>query len=296
MKKTSSIKPARRTRAADHWLEIPARVIGERGVIRVRESAQADLLDLAERLREQRYDRPFVLDDGQTRRLFFDLRFAQAEMDIADPAGLSFAYTQKMMAFLLFNPAPRHIAMVGLGGGSLAKFCHRQLPRTRITVIEIDEHVIGLSELFELPNSKRLKVVHADAAQYLATTKERFDVVLIDGCDDEGVALPFCGPRFYRRLQSCLRPGAVLVINQIGNDARAQSLADTLAAEYPQRHLTLDYRAGGNRIHFVLTDPYGVAGWAQLLLRAHTLQQQHGLDFPRYARLLKQSWRRNGLP
>jgi spermidine synthase len=38
------------------------------------------------------------------------------------------------MAFLLFNSRPDNVAMIGLGGGSLAKFCHRHLPASRIQV------------------------------------------------------------------------------------------------------------------------------------------------------------------
>ena len=54
----------------------------------------------------------------------------------ARSAGL--AYTRAMMAFLLFAPAPREVLMVGLGGGSVALFVHEHLPRTRITVVELD--------------------------------------------------------------------------------------------------------------------------------------------------------------
>ena len=52
-------------------------------------------------------------------------------MSLDEPDALVTAYTRKMMAFLLFNPAPKRIAMVGLGGGSLAKFCYRNLPKPR---------------------------------------------------------------------------------------------------------------------------------------------------------------------
>ncbi len=282
---------ARRTRAADHWFEIPARVIGERGVIRLREPADTDIIELAERLRSKRYDRPFVVDDGETRRLYFDLNFAQAEMDLADRDGLSFAYTRKMMAFLLFQPHPRHIALVGLGGGSLTKFCHRELPRTKTTTIEIDEQVLALSELFDIPASPRLKLVHADAAEYLATTSERYDVVILDGCDDAGVAPAFCTPRFYRRLRACLRPGAVIVVNQIGHGERAEALQRAISREFPGRHLVLDYKAGGNRIHFAFESADVQLDWKQMMERAETLRERHGLEFPNYARRLRRSWR-----
>jgi spermidine synthase len=56
-----------------------------------------------------------------------------------------------MMLVLLFNPAPRSILMIGLGGGSLPKYCHRHLPQCDITVVEINPAVISLREAFQVP-------------------------------------------------------------------------------------------------------------------------------------------------
>ncbi|KAK0360144.1 hypothetical protein LTR94_028457 [Friedmanniomyces endolithicus] len=65
------------------------------------------------------------------------------------------------MCFALFVPDPRHIVMVGLGGGSLAKFCHRHFPRARITVLEIRDDVIALRDQFCLPpDDARLRILH----------------------------------------------------------------------------------------------------------------------------------------
>jgi len=36
-----------------------------------------------------------------------------------------------MMAFLLFHPSPRDVLLVGLGGGSMARFIHQRMPQTR---------------------------------------------------------------------------------------------------------------------------------------------------------------------
>ncbi|MDE8344502.1 MAG: hypothetical protein POG24_11875, partial [Acidocella sp.] len=69
-------------------------------------------------------------------------------MNLDDPCALDLEYSRTMMGFLLFKPEPKHIAMVGLGGGSLAKFCHRYLPATRIEVVEINPHVLALRDEF----------------------------------------------------------------------------------------------------------------------------------------------------
>jgi hypothetical protein len=59
----------------------------------------------------------------------------QSVMNLDEPHALVSAYTRKMMGFMLFKPSPKRIVMLGLGGGSLAKFCYRYLPKTQITVV-----------------------------------------------------------------------------------------------------------------------------------------------------------------
>ena len=66
--------------------------------------------------------RPFVYEDRTTKALHFSISEIQSRMDVRDPYALDLEYTQTMMGFLLFHPQTRGIAMIGLGGGSLAKF------------------------------------------------------------------------------------------------------------------------------------------------------------------------------
>ncbi|MBV5333937.1 transferase, partial [bacterium] len=64
----------------------------------------------------------------------------------AEPEKLLLDYTQTMMGFLLFQPTPQRMAMIGLGGGSLAKYCRRTLPTVDFTAIELSAEVIALRE------------------------------------------------------------------------------------------------------------------------------------------------------
>src|SRR5437016_2304602 len=88
--------------------------------------------------------KPFVYDSLNSRALHFSISEIQSRMQLKSPHALDLEYTRTMMAFLLFNPEPSSISMIGLGGGSLAKFCHRYLPQARIQVVEINPHVIAL--------------------------------------------------------------------------------------------------------------------------------------------------------
>ncbi len=99
-------------------------------------------------------------------------------MRLDDPHALIALYTRKMMAFLLFLPAPRQVLMIGLGGGSLAKFCHRHLPCSRISVVEISAEVIALRDQFMVPaDDERFEIIHDDGARFIANSGMRPDVV-----------------------------------------------------------------------------------------------------------------------
>src|SRR3546814_5260491 len=77
-------------------------------------------------------------------------------MSIPEPNRLLLEYTQAMMGFLLFNASPGTIEIIGLGGGSLAKYCHAYLPSSNIRAVEIDEHVRSEEHTSELQSLMRI--------------------------------------------------------------------------------------------------------------------------------------------
>ncbi len=160
------------------------------------------------------YTRPFVRDEGAARSLHFTLGELQSRMLTSQPWQLALDYTRTMMGVLLFKPAPGHIGMIGLGGGSLAKFCYRQLPASRMTVLEINPHVIELRREFAVPDDDaRFQVIAADGALYLQAETPVFDVLLVDGFDHEGQPAALCTQRFYDDCFAALCADGVLVVN-----------------------------------------------------------------------------------
>lgn len=69
----------------------------------------------------------------------------------SDPDLLVLSYNRTMMAFMLFNSGPERIAVIGLGGGSISKWCYRQLLAAEIAVIEINPKVAALRNQFHIP-------------------------------------------------------------------------------------------------------------------------------------------------
>ncbi len=260
-------------------LDLPGEAVGERGTLRVLESDRCDPRQIYTRILTERYSKPFIVDDGRTRRLYFSLRYVQSSMRFDDPVVLDFAYTRKMMAFLLFVPDPTHVLMVGLGGGSLAKFCHHYLPRTRLTVIEVNPDVIALRGEFSVPEDERLRIIQADAARYLPTTESDTDVLLLDGFDANGIAPTFLCRGFYEAAYRRLRLGGLLVANFSGPPERWYRHFQLLDDAFEGRVHVVRVTLGDNYIAFAFADPGFPFNWAQLEKRATMLADLIPLDF-----------------
>jgi spermidine synthase len=138
----------------------------------------------------------------------------QSRMWTKDPYALNLEYTRIMMGFLLLNPEPRRIAMIGLGGGSLAKFCHRYLPSARIDVFEINPHVIALRDSFLVPeDDARFAVLQGDGAELIHRYRDEYDAVLVDGYDINGIPAQLTSDAFYDGCFQALAANGLMVGN-----------------------------------------------------------------------------------
>lgn len=160
------------------------------------------------------FDAPFVFTADGSKSLYFTLDQLQSRMCSARPTHLDVDYTRTMMGFLLFNSQPVNMAMIGLGGGSLLKFCYRHLPDARFTVVEINPRVIALRREFEVPDDdNRINIVCADGAEFIHNTSDRFDVLLVDGFDSQGQASTLCSQAFYDDCYGALSAQGIMVAN-----------------------------------------------------------------------------------
>lgn len=271
----------------DGFLSLSAAVVDERGTLHVREPRGTNLFDLAMRLLNGTYEKPFAIDEDGMRRLHFGLLYIQSEMEIADPVRLCAAYTRTMMAFLLACPDPRHVLIVGQGGGSLAKFCHRHLPRTRITAVDSSADVIAFGRLFGVPGEdSRLRIVQDDALHFLQTTADEADVILVDLYDRRGPAALLGDAAFHTALVARLRRGGVLVSNLMGVNPTGEAHVDRLTRCFGQPPLLLAVDGENNRVALAgqsLPPP----DWRESERRAADLPARMPLDFAALLRDMK---------
>ncbi len=247
---------------------------------------------LWERLFDGTYDKPFIIDSGLRRFLHFDLDAVQSAMHLDHPDRLSLAYTRKMMAFLLFNHAPVRILLLGLGGGSLAKFCYRRLPGATVTAVEVNPHVIAFREAFLIPaDDDRFRVICGDGAAYVARLEQSKDVILADACDRVGIAPQLDTLEFYNDVHRCLSPGGVFVTNVCGDMSCRTAHVAKIRAVYSAGFMSLQLRQHGNLIVLAFKEGRAPLDWERLETTAKALKRTFGLDFPKYVRRIALDWR-----
>lgn len=88
------------------------------------------------------------------------------------------------MAWLLFNLNPRSIAQLGLGAGSLTKFCYHEFPDSIVTAVELNPDVIAVAHsMFAVPEpDERLGILEMDAMNFVQDEHNfnHFDVLHVD--------------------------------------------------------------------------------------------------------------------
>ncbi|MFO7326432.1 MAG: fused MFS/spermidine synthase [Pseudomonadota bacterium] len=182
-----------------------------------------------------------------------DLRFAhgvaQSRMRRTAPDLLVVDYTRTMLAALLWRPAPRRVGIIGLGGGSQAKFLYRHFPQLQIEALEISPEVLELRGRFHVPpDDERFTVRLADAAEFLPQHPGRYDLMLVDAYDAQGIPPALGTPAFQKACHDALAEGGVLATNLYCDDHAAHF--GRLREAFGGRALLVEELRQSNRVAF----------------------------------------------
>jgi len=262
----------------------------ETGTVLMHEPSWAKEGQLRAQLLDETYPKPFVIDDGKSRFLYFNVRLMQSEMSLKAPNDLAIRYTQKMMAFLLFQPRPKRIVLIGLGGGSLIKFCYHKMPGTQLTAVELDPDVIAFRDTFLLPpDDERLQVLEADGAQFLETTEKGIDALLVDAFDKTGFAPSLANREFFDNTFAKLSGNGVLVINLAGEKETYAGLIGEAMHVFDDQVIVISVPDDGNHVLYAFKERHFEPRWRWLHNYAKELRAKFGLDFPAFVQKMERS-------
>ncbi len=220
-----------------------------------------------------------VSEEGGVRSLHLGGDAIQSSIRLARPDELALDYTRAMMAFLLFQPLPRDVLMIGLGGGSMARYIHQRMPGTRTTVVEINAKVLAAARsMFHFPaDDACLKVEIADGADYIRDHPESADVLLVDGFDDGKQPAVLCTQAFYDAAYAALRPGGVMAVNFMAEEKKLDVFLQRIEKSFDDRVICLNAADRVNIIAFAFKRHPRELAWTELKKRARQLKKIHDL-------------------
>ena len=234
-----------------------------------------------------------VVDDGYIRSLHFGNAVRQSAMDLSRPEYLVLNYTRAMMSSLLFNPSPTKILLIGLGGGSLAKFLLHHFPCCTIDAIELREHIVKLAiDYFLLPEDQRLHIHIADGDAYVrhkaSVSSGDYDLIMVDAYHDAGMENNMVEQRFIHACFELLNMDGLIAINLWGRDLPHYVQARRALQQcFAAKALLLPTEGTTNVIAMALRRYNQKNLLKTAEERAKILEEQTGLELVRLSRTLR---------
>ncbi|MGA9666551.1 MAG: fused MFS/spermidine synthase [Gallionella sp.] len=232
-----------------------------------------------------------IREEAGVRTLHFGSEWIQGAMRIARPWNLELEYTREMMASLLLRDDaswPRKVLLIGLGAASLTKFLYRNFPLAHLTVVEIEPAVVAAArQFFKLPeDAMRINLVIGDGAEYVLNSDRKFDLILVDGYDENASSGALDSLPFYQGCRARLSGGGVLSVNLLTSDRRFDRSIKRIAEAFDDRVLAFPSCESGNAIALAAEgDPVDISLY-DLREKALDLNRATGLNLmPAIARL-----------
>jgi spermidine synthase len=135
----------------------------------------------------------------------------------SDHDHLVFRYTKMMMGSLYFNPNPKHILIIGLGGGTLPGALQKLFPSSEVDVAEIDPVVTDVAQrFFYFTPSSKTHVYEDDGRVFVKRAlkqKAKYDLVMLDAFDHEYIPEHMLTKEFLQEVRGLLSDKGVLAAN-----------------------------------------------------------------------------------
>ncbi len=180
-----------------------------------------------------------VLEMGGTRLLTVDTGVSSVYSPGRFRTGLYYDY---LLLAPLMRPLPprewlNRVLIIGLGAGTVAKQASSAYGPVEIDGVEVDPAVVDLGRRYFDMNEPNLRVYATDGRTFLATSRKRYDWVIVDafqGCD---IPSHLVTKEFFQLVRDRLVPQGVLSVNvawwEPSDDELLRRVATTIRASFP---------------------------------------------------------------
>jgi spermidine synthase len=173
-------------------------------------------------LHEERslYRQVLVYQDEGNRCLCFTRQCTigrQSCQSLAEPDRLVFGYGKMMLGSLLMGATPRHVLIVGLGGGTLPRALLKLVPGIDIDVVEIDPAVVRVAgQYFDFRAGPQVHVIVEDGRTFvkrMGRAGKHYDLVMLDAYDHQYIPEHMLTQEFLQEVKALLPAGGILAAN-----------------------------------------------------------------------------------
>jgi len=180
----------------------------------------------------------------------------QSMYDTRQPDRLVLAYTRLSMLGLACFPQPSRVLIIGLGGGSMARYLLKHAPNCHLDCVELDPEVIRVArEYFDLQEDPDLTVYAEDGRKYLQRCSQSYDLIFLDAYADHDIPYDLATQEFLALVRSHLTTRGLVVTNlwRSAENPSYRDMMETYRSQFEEIH-TIAAASTNNCI--VLAFPY----------------------------------------
>lgn len=180
--------------------------------------------------RQSSFSKILVVDEGPYRFLRFDgMDGDDQAMILKDHPGsavMPYVRDAGLALALLPSASKLRVLMIGLGGGMFTSMLVSHLDDLEVDAVEIDPAVVDVATAwFGVTPTERFRIHVADGGDFVADTKERWDLIFVDAYSGNGIPGHLATPEFFCALSDRLTGRGLVVLNlSVERDVEAQIL------------------------------------------------------------------------
>jgi len=206
--------------------------------------------------KESLYNNIYVYKQGSYVTMTFGHNrtlYTESVYNALDDRELPVTYTRYMTASLMYPKKVGSVLEIGFGGGRTAWYLHRFFPNVPITSVELDPAVVALAKKhFGIKDEPGFHLVTSDGRMYLASSKTRYDIILIDAYRGPFVPFHLLTREFYQLVKDHLAEGGVVTQNVEPSTMLFDSAVKTMQSVFSQVDF---YEAAGNLVSIAYDGP-----------------------------------------
>ena len=208
----------------------------------------------------------------------------QSIIDLDEPGQLPAPFSRAMLASLMFVETPQRVLLIGMGGGSIARYFHNRDVSIKGDVIERSAVVIDIArKFFDFPEGSGWKVIHSDARDYLKTTNCEYEMILVDISEDNRAPTWISDTNYLMHFKRHLAPAGVLVFNLLISDENTfTECLWNIRQVFERRTVCLTVPGSPNTMVFAFNEHPKYGDIEKIKARFPYLQQKWGLQFEEF--------------